>query len=138
MDTEKYVGWNGRMMFGILVLLFGALLLLNNTDIIDLGPIHRLWPLILVFLGLSTLINAYDRQDSGVGVWQMRGRRPHSGGGIWLIFLGLWLLVSTNHLFGLRFRDTWPIFIIAWGVTMVWRSLYRQSRQRIAEEPHGN
>jgi hypothetical protein len=123
------------MVFGIALLAFGALLLLNNTDIINLGPIHNFWPLLLIVFGISTMVNAYDRQDSGVGVW--KGRRPHSGGGVWLILVGVWLLVSTNHLFGLRFRDTWPMFIIAWGVSMVWRSLYRQSRQRIAEEPHG-
>lgn len=137
MDTERFTGWNGRMLFGILLLSIGALLLLNNTDIIDLGPVRTLWPLILVVLGISTLVNARDREESGVGLWRYRSRRPHTGGGIWLIFLGLWLLVSTNHLFGLRSRDIWPIFIIAWGASMVWRSLYRQSRQRIAEESHG-
>ena len=138
MDAHESSGWNGRMLLGILILAIGALLLLNNTDIINLGPIHTLWPLILVVIGISTIVNAYDRQDSGVGVWRGRTRRPHSSGGIWLIFIGLWFLVSSNHLFGLHFRDTWPMFIIAWGVSMVWRSVARQSRQRIAEEPNGN
>ena len=138
MDTHESSGWNPRMLFGIALLAFGALLLLNNTDIINLGPIHNFWPVILIVIGVSTMVNSYDRQDSGAGVWRMRGRRPHSGGGIWLILVGLWFLVSTNHLLGLSFRDTWPMFIIAWGVSMVWRSLYRQPRQRLAEEPNGN
>jgi len=137
MDQQQSFRWNGRATFGVLVLLFGAMLLLNNVDIIDVGPLWRLWPLILVVIGVNTLLNSHYGQDSGVGVWRRRDRRPHAGGGVWLIFLGLWFLLSLNHPWGLHFKDTWPILIIGWGASLLWRSAANPHQTRIAEENHG-
>lgn len=64
----------GRGLFGLTLMLFGVLLLLENVDIIDIGWTY--WPLLLVFFGL------YKLSEHG---WQ-------SGNGLWLIIIGLWLL----------------------------------------------
>ncbi len=122
MITKRWFGLGGQMIFGLILSFFGVLLLLDNVDIIDVG--WRFWPFIIVFLGLYKLLNA----ENG---WR-------SGSGLWLIFLGLWLSVSVNHIFGLHFRDTWPILIIGWGVSILWRSLGYQSRYTLSEEHHGN
>lgn len=98
----------GRSLFGLTLMLFGVLLLLENVDIIDIG--WKFWPLLLVFIGF------YKLSEHG---WQ-------SGNGLWLIMIGLWLYISINHVFDLSFQDTWPILIIGWGLSILWRALGKQ------------
>ena len=105
---------------GSLLIAFGTILLLQQMDMIslrDLGlhSIWQLWPFILVFIGIGKLADAPSLY--------------HIGKGIWWVFLGLWLYVSINHLFGLSFSETWPAILIAWGVSMMWESLTKDSRK---------
>jgi hypothetical protein len=114
---------NGEIVFGTILLLFGALLLLDNVNIIEVGSAWSYWPFILVIIGSNKIFNS--------------GSLKETGSGAWLIFLGLWLFVSIQHIFGLGFRDTWPMLIIAWGVSEIWKALTQQSRVDIAKE-NGN
>ena len=45
------------------------------------------------------------------------------GNGLWTIFIGLWLFACFEHVFGLSFRNSWPLFILAWGVKLVFQPL---------------
>ncbi len=107
------------MIVGGLMILFGLLLLLHQLDIFyiyDLGidSIWQLWPMIFVFIGIGKLADAPSVR--------------HMGNGIWWIFLGVWLYVSVNHVYGLSFSETWPAILIAWGVSLVWDSFTKDSR----------
>ncbi|MFA6456265.1 MAG: DUF5668 domain-containing protein, partial [Bacteroidota bacterium] len=98
---------------GSLLILIGAVLLLHQLNIFylyDLGidSVWQLWPFILVVIGIGKLVDAPTVY--------------HIGHGIWWIFLGLWLYVSINHVYGLGFEETWPAMLIAWGVSMMWES----------------
>lgn len=101
--------FGGQLFLGLLLIGMGLLFLADNLYYLDIGPIWRYWPFILVLLGVQNLVNTKDRDDIG--------------GGVWLIFIGLWLYVSLNHIWGLGFSDSWPFLIIAWGVSTIWKSL---------------
>ena len=58
--------------------------------------------------------------DDGDVRMTVRERRS-SGAGLWLIGIGVWMLISQNHLWGFTFHTSWPLFIIFMGVMMVLR-----------------
>lgn len=108
MNQKKQHYVSERTILGIFLILIGALLLLDRFDIIYIESIWQFWPLIFVLIGITKLVQAADRFEVGAGVW-------------WL-FLGAWFLVSLNHFWGLNFHDTWPALIIAFGVSILWKS----------------
>lgn len=110
----------GQVAFSLLIILYGTMLLLNNFDVLEIRSIWRSWPLIVVAIGIYKLVQAESISKIGSGVW-------------W-IFLGSWLHVSFNHVWGLSFRDTWPIIIIAWGVGILWEGYVKQLRTEPARK----
>lgn len=117
MDKNKH---GGELIFGALLLVFGTLLLLDNVDIIDTGPLWRYWPFGIVALGLKRILNSESRKELGSGIW--------------LVFLGLWLFVSIYRIFGLALWDTWPMLLVAWGVSEIWKALPQHSTVELAKE----
>jgi hypothetical protein len=113
---------SGRFFFGLVLLILGSLYLMQNFDFIYIGHISRFWPVLFILFGVAKLLD-YD------------GSR-HRGSGIGMIFLGSWLLISMNGMFGLDFHDSWPILIIGWGVSILWRAYFRHPQITIAEEQH--
>lgn len=116
------------LVIGLILVAAGTILLLQQLNIIylyDLGirSIWQLWPFILVLIGIGKLADAPTLY--------------HIGKGIWLIFLGLWLYVSINHVYGLSFGETWPAVLIVWGVSMMWESLTKNEKKIYKEEYYG-
>jgi hypothetical protein len=72
---------------------------------------HDWWPLIVVAIGVGKLAGG--------------GRRRRSG--LWLIFVGLWLLANTHRFFGLTWNSSWPILVIGFGVMLTLGALYGES-----------
>jgi hypothetical protein len=35
------------------------------------------------------------------------------------VFTGLWLFAVLENAFGLTFRNSWPLFILMWGIKLV-------------------
>ncbi|GJQ21093.1 MAG: hypothetical protein HBSIN02_14480 [Bacteroidia bacterium] len=101
-----------RMVWGAVLFLLGAVLLLDNLDVLSLGHAWSHWPLILAAIGVGHFLSA--------------DRRRERGSGLWWIFIGLWLEVSVHRFWGLGFRESWPILLIAFGVSMVWNSIVRR------------
>lgn len=115
---------SGRFFFGLVLVVLGSLYLLSNFGILFIDHISRYWPVLLILFGLTRLLD-YDGTP---------GRHT----GIGWIFLGAWLLVSINAMFGLDFHNSWPILIIGLGISLLWKALYRQPQISITEEPrHG-
>lgn len=48
-------------------------------------------------------------------------RRRDATGGIWLIGVGVWMFISQNHVWGLSFDTSWPLFIVLMGLIVVIR-----------------
>lgn len=116
------------MVIGSLMIAFGTILLLHQLNIFyiyDLGidSIWQLWPMIFVFVGIGKLADAPSVY--------------HMGKGAWLIFVGAWLYVSINHVYGLSFGETWPAVLIVWGISMMWESFTKGQKRIYQENSYG-
>lgn len=112
-----------RILIGSLLIILGAVFISMNVGLIEHVPLTRFWPLILIMIGLSKLTQA----DSGKSRWD----------GIWLALLGLWFQAVTLHLYGLTYRNSWPLLLIVWGIYLTGAALARKSHMTFAKE-NGN
>jgi len=94
----------GRTVVGLFLLTLGALLLAGNLGFEVPRRIWSSWPFLLMALGLVKLF------------WP--GRPEERRGGFWLLVVGLYGWINVWHLFGLDGGSSWPIFLIAAGVTV--------------------
>jgi hypothetical protein len=86
---------------GVIVILIGLVFLSGQWRMgLDVG---KLWPLVLVVLGISRYLSTNERGERGNGGW--------------LLFLGAIFLLNNFRIFGLG--DSWPLFIVAAGVSMI-------------------
>lgn len=99
----------GKLAVGIVLLLVGILGFTDILDVIDLREIWRFWPVFLIFIGVSSEIDA------------LRERR--SGGGYIVAAIGVWLLFGNLHLFGLGRRSAMPLGIAVVGLGMILHAL---------------
>ncbi len=119
----KFVKYSfGRMFFGVVLIALGILFFLSNYGLIYIDHLGRLWPVLLILFGLVKLSEG--------------GAHAAQGHGLGWIFLGLWFLISMNRMWDLDFHNSWPILIIGWGVSILWRSFYKPTVVQIAEESH--
>jgi len=115
----------GAVVGGVVLLALGAGLLLERSGMFALH--HFVAPLVLIVLGAlltfehGAFVTSVPVKDANGDVRFERRYRRGAGGGLWLIVLGAWLLVSQNHLWGFTFETSWPLFLIFWGVMMVLR-----------------
>ena len=96
-----------RLFWAVLFVGAGVALLLDPFfDPITISAV-RVWPLLLIVIGLAKM----------TGAWPGR----HHGGGSGLALLGGWLLLNT--LSDWAYRDTWPVLVVFAGIRMIWTSL---------------
>ena len=95
-----------RLSIGLLILALGVALLLDRAGVIDAFGRSSFWPFAIICVGLVKLAS---RPEHG----------PRQGG--WLVFVGVWLLLNDMRV--LRFRDSWPLFLVAIGISIVWNSI---------------
>jgi len=93
---------------GAILLALGASLLFDRAGMIDVPAGHLFPAAFLILLGSLRFINGNS------------GRRRGTGG-VWLIGIGCWMLISELHLFGLSYDTSWPLFIILMGLMLVIR-----------------
>lgn len=99
----------GGLLVGLLIMALGVGLLLDKTGIIAGFGWQNFWPCVLIGAGLIRL--SFPRHDGG-----------RDGG--WMLFIGVLLLL--NQMRVLRFQESWPLFIVAVGGTMVWKEVFRR------------
>ena len=114
----------GAVVGGLVLLALGAGLLFERSNLLQLH--HVVAPMVLIALGAVMTIErgafVYSvpvKDDDGRVRFRTRERR--AGGGLWLIGIGIWMLVSQNHLWGFTFETSWPLFIVFMGIMMVVR-----------------
>ncbi len=102
---EKNTFWLGASFIFI-----GAALTLANFDIIDIG---RNWWALFLLIPIASM---------GSSVWRMRaanqGKFPASARGQFVGLIAV-TVVMCVFLFGIPWRDVWPIFLILIGVAMI-------------------
>lgn len=101
---------DGRFLFGVVLIVIGLATLVEQLGIVDLDSRH--WPFVLLAIGVVRLI---DPPRSGQVA---RSLRPGMG----FVLLGGWGLVSELGWFGLGYRTSWPLLVVAAGLMVVWRS----------------
>lgn len=106
----------GRLFFGLVVMALGVLLTLDNLRIIEARDVLRFWPVVLVVVGVSRIVQ-------NLAHWR--------GEGLLWIAIGAWLLAAR---LGYRIRiDLWPVALILLGAVIAWRG-FHPGRKRLATE----
>ena len=101
----------GQLIAGIVLAGLGVLFTLDNLDIIRAGDVLRFWPVVLLLVGVSQILQA--RSPAGM-----------IGGSIWILFGGL-LLGERLDLVSNVFRF-WPLFLVGVGGYVIWQSFNRR------------
>ncbi|SFB84963.1 LiaI-LiaF-like domain-containing protein [Massilia yuzhufengensis] len=105
MNNVDAYSWRKQVVWGLLLIVVGSIVLLDRLYYIDAGSFWHYWPLLLVVVGINQTIGYPSPREFG--------------NGLWTVFIGLWLFACFEHIFGLTFRNSWPLFILAAGVKMV-------------------
>ena len=109
-----------RYVFGGILVAFGALLLLSNTDVINLDWLWNFvktwWPMLVIVWGLWELVSGGLR----FRFWP-----------IILLLLGIGFQLSALELWEWDFKVVWPVFIVIVGLAfLLGRRNRRLERQR--------
>jgi predicted membrane protein len=113
----------GRLVAGLMILGLGVVFLLDNFEIIDAGRVFDWWPLLLIGVGISHLL---QREP---------GRR---GWGMVLVAVGGFFLLRNFHIVHWRWHQVWPFLFVLLGASLVWRSLRRPSTEPTTTEVRGD
>ena len=109
-----------RLLIGILIIGIGALLLLGNLQILEIGNVWRFWPVLLLVAG----VNMMFRSRFGPGL----------EGGVVLTVLGGAFLLRTLGYLDWRFRHLWPLLLILLGLAVVVTSFRRTTPPRSGKQ----
>ena len=89
-----------QVTFGLVVVAVGLMLLAGQFDSHWTIDFRRLWPMIFIVLAVGNLLS-----KGGFGT------------GVWFLFLGAIFLLHTHRVLSLR--DSWPLFVVAGGISMM-------------------
>lgn len=106
---------------GLILIALGTLFLLDRLGIIEPGTLRQYWPALIALVGLGRLVTAHEPTQR---VW-----------GGFLIFLAGWLYASIQHLWGFSFHTSWPLILIAVGVTHIVCALVEPRNGSTPKEP---
>jgi hypothetical protein len=112
MNTDKTYELRRQVMWGLALICFGVVVMLDRMDIVEVHDLWHYWPLAMVVFGVNKMIGYPTAK--------------HFTSGLWTVFMGLWLFAVFNNEFGLTFRNSWPLPIIACGITMVLEPFIKQ------------
>ncbi len=116
MSEKKRFQVNGSMLVGLFIVAVGAFLLLDRMGVqLGFSPLD-FWPLILVVIGGSKLLQYRDSRDIFWGV----------------VLVAIGALFQLNNLGYIRFwfDDLWPILIIILGFHILSGSFFRSHWKR--------
>jgi len=94
------------LLWGAIIVLVGAAVLLDNMGISGFDRIYRFWPMILIVFGIMNILLESNR-----------------GFGALLIGAGIVLQLNKLGYLRLTFAELWPLAIIGVGFLVMWGSL---------------
>jgi hypothetical protein len=96
------------LVAGIILILLGGLLLALNLGFGLPLSVREYWPFLLIVPGLVGILAP--------------SRHLSRSGAIWLLASGVYWEISMTELFGLGWFSAWPIFVIAYGLDVIFGS----------------
>jgi len=94
---------------GALMIAAGVLLLLTQQGIIHVVSIWLYWPVALIVVGTAKVVSPRPGRDLPGGVLE--------------VLAGLWFLACNFHWQGFTYRETWPLLLVAIGLSQVLKAL---------------
>ncbi len=98
-----------RLIAGGLLLLVGALFVLQNLGLVRAGRIGDYWPLLLVWVGLARMLGP--------------ARARHFASGLVLFLLGVFFQLDRLGVIWVPMHRFWPLLLIAIGFGLIADSL---------------
>ncbi|MBC3909801.1 LiaI-LiaF-like domain-containing protein [Undibacterium umbellatum] len=110
----------GRVLIGSLLLIFGALALLDNLNLFRAREIFHFWPMVFIFVGALKI----SKSDTTAGYIIGCG------------FIGLGGLLLLHHMgiIYFRMRDWWPVFLIFAGLMVIFKGKVGNQDKLIAKD----
>jgi Domain of unknown function (DUF5668)/Cell wall-active antibiotics response 4TMS YvqF len=108
-SPERYFAWNG-----VVLLVVGAILLLDRLGIVPLSEILRFWPVLLVAAGTVLLVQVASLVGRTVGGVLLAG--------------GLLLQAANLGFLPVRGGAFWPLALIGIGVILIGRAIEERNR----------
>jgi hypothetical protein len=105
-----------RLVIGLSVMAAGGVLLLDQVGLVRADNLFRLWPVILIGVGLAKLTQPADRRTSAL---------------VWLV-IGGGLLAANLDL--IRSRGLWALILMLVGGHIAWRALSPQGRRAPSDD----
>ena len=120
-ETPKHFS-SQKLVFGIVLIVIGALAFMDAVDLWNPRVLWRLWPVVLILLGLASEVDA------------LRERR--SDGGSILIGIGVWFLAATQDIFGLTHRTAFPLAVVVVGLFTTLHAIVDKPEPAKKEKTH--
>lgn len=95
------------LLSGVLLMAAGVALLMINLGYGIPPVVWDYWPLVFIGLGFVGLVAP--------------SRHLNRSSAVWLMAVGVYCEISTLQLFGLAWTSAWPIFVIAAGMSTLFR-----------------
>lgn len=110
----------GRIFWGLLLVVLGVLFLLDRTGTLDFGDlVARFWPVVFILIGVSILLSNNFR---------------NAGSAVFFILFGTFFLLLRLRIFDQAvWRYLWPLAIIAVGLWILLRPAFRPDKKKIPE-----
>ncbi|MES3020065.1 MAG: DUF5668 domain-containing protein [Pseudomonadota bacterium] len=124
MGKASSYAWRRQLLWGLLLVGFGAAIFLDMTGHLHIWDLWRYLPLVLVVVGVNKMIGFPTAR--------------HFTSGLWNLFIGVWLFFTLEGLFGLTFKNSWPFVIIAYGIGMILEPFIKARFPAHPESDHEN
>ena len=96
-----------QLIWGFFFIAIGGLLLAANLGWMSPRGIWSYWPFLLMAMGSAKLL--------------FGGNAESAGNGFWLVLAGLYGWISIWNIWGLHWGTAWPIFVIAGGLSLLFK-----------------
>jgi len=112
MREKRKHNFAGQIALGIFVILMGVGFMLDNLGWLNFNPSIHLLPMMLVVFGIVKIVQTRTTQGVVIGTA--------------MILFGVVAALKSLGLLDVSWRDLWPVFMIALGLLVVYRSVMRQ------------